>query len=37
MKKDYETPLVILLYVKEDAVRCSEGAQEDIYGDGDWN
>lgn len=37
MKKEYETPFVLLLWIQEDAVRCSEGAQEDIFGDGDWN
>ena len=37
MKKEYETPLVLLLWISEDAVRCSEGAQEDIFGNGDWN
>ena len=37
MKKEYETPLVMLLWISEDAVRCSEGAQEDIFGNGDWN
>lgn len=37
MKKEYETPLVRLLVIQEDAVRCSEGAQEDIFGDGDWD
>ena len=37
MKNEYETPSVILLRILEDAVRCSEGAQEDIYGNGDWN
>lgn len=37
MKKEYETPIVISLVLKSDVVRCSEGAQEDIFGDGDWN
>ncbi len=37
MKKEYETPLVMLLRIEEDAVRCSEGAQEDIFGNKDWN
>ena len=37
MKKEYETPLVVLLRIQEDTVRCSEGAQEDIFGDKDWN
>lgn len=37
MKKEYEAPLVSLLWIQEDAVKCSEGAQEDIFGDGDWN
>ena len=36
MKKEYETPLIRLLVIQEDTVRCSEGAQEDIFGDGDW-
>ncbi len=37
MKKKYEAPLMLLLRLEEDAVRCSEGAQEDCFGDGDWN
>ena len=37
MKKEYETPFVGLLRIQEDAVRCSEGAQEDIFDNNDWN
>ena len=37
MKKDYQTPLLIVLRTLEDAVRCSEGAQEDIFDNNDWN
>ena len=37
MKKEYETPWIRLLRIEEDAVRCSEGAQEDIFGNKDWN
>lgn len=37
MKKEYEEILITLLKIQEDPVRCSEGAQEDIFGDGDWS
>lgn len=37
MKKEYEKAIVMLLQIQEDVVRCSEGAQEDVFGDDDWD
>ena len=37
MEKEYESPFVRLLRIQEDLVRCSEGAQEDIFGNEDWD
>lgn len=37
MKKEYKTPLFLAIETEDDLIRCSGGAQEDIFGDEDWD